>query len=716
MDNNSFWLFNFDNNHISASLVLYRNEVYHLNSIGPEINYLPEQESVVTAVDKSLSKAASDINFPEDQEPNNVALILPPFWVGSDGKIISEKRKLIEHVCRDLKLSPMGFIANDDAIVEDANHSEGFPASFVLLNINSDNITVSLTYLGKIIERITKPNSDPFDPSIIENCLLEFKSESTLPPQIIIIGSFDDSVVDLIKNYTWVGKKNIETFLHFPDIRSYSLAEVTAIYTRAITLQFKTSLDNQNSQNNLSADSPEEIIESTDEVILPASEELFEVSGSELGFITPADALVGEDKVLDFSPPKQIDMPDSITTKSSDSPIITKKKFIFPKIKLPHFKLPHLNYLLIPLVFSPLLILIPFFFSTAEINLYLTQYEFKKQLPVILDPQADKINLEKNNIPVSLKTFTINTSSTITTTGTKTTGEKARGEIVVYNKIDKTQNIPKGSVLIDDGGKKFETLTSVEVASSSSNLDAGVINLGQTKVMVAAAEIGPEYNLSKDARLKFKDLADTIIIAKVKDQLSGGSKKQVKAVSTEDKLNVDLKIKEKITTEVNNRVDQEIAKLSGLLEETLQIKKGRIEYSREVGEEADEITANSVNTATVYYFEPNHKLLLIDALLSSEDGYTNSVVNQENFNITLLSPKFTGTTVTGQLSIDGKSTPKIDIPNLTKKLSGKSYSTAQNILRTTPRVYDFRIDRNLSFLNFINPLPYRLQNITIKVK
>lgn len=716
MGNNSFWLLILNDFVLSISLVQFENNAHYVSAVGPQVSYVPDRESIFKAVDTSLTDAATKIKLPEDQDPKTIALIIPPFWIGSDGKIISEKRKLIEYLCHDMKLKPMGFISNDDAIVEDANYTEGFPASFVLVNISATNMTVSLAYLGKIIERLSKPISYPFDPAILENCLVEFKSESTLPPQIILFGTFDDILVESVNNYPWIGKKNIETFLHLPEIKTYSPAEISSIYTRAIALQFNPQA--QITPPNTILPDSDEVVESQNSFVDDQVEEIVEVSPSDLGFSDLTQSSPTVESSISVSEPDTIIEEKYVEPVTiPDTNINIKPKIIFPKLKLPKLKIPGLKLLLLPIVLSPLLILIPFFFSTAKITLYLTPYSFNKVFQVTLDPKASKINLTQNIIPINTKDFVINSSASVPTTGKKTIGEKAGGEIVVYNKQDKVQDLPKGTILLDSTGKKYELTVAAQIASSSSNLDAGVINLGQTKVMITATDIGPEYNLNKDTRLNFKDFPETFLVAKVKEQIAGGTKRQIQAVSAEDKANVDQKIKEIITKQIDDQSNKDIGQITGIIKDITQIKKGRIEYSRELGEETDELTANSVNTITVYYLDSSQKRSLIESYLSKESNYSDSIIDPEKFNITINSGKINGNTLSGLMTIEGKPTPKVDIASLTKKLSGQRQKKVQSILqKNIPKMYRYQLDRNFNLINDLNPLPYHLQNIIIEVK
>ena len=69
------------------------------------------------------------------------------------------------------------------------------------------------------------------------------------------------------------------------------------------------------------------------------------------------------------------------------------------------------------------------------------------------------------------------------------------------------------------------------------------------------------------------------------------------------------------------------------------------------------------------------------------------------------------------LTIDGSSIPQVDTSAIIKLISGKSLSTARKLIQTNiPRVYNFEITTNFSFLKSINPLPFRTSNINVVVK
>ena len=180
-DPNYFWLITLGESTVDVSLVAVGPSVV-IQANSRDLPWSENGEDVITATDNALSACSQQLALSEDQEPNKAAFIISPFWVASDGKIIDNKLKFIENVCKQLKLQPMGFMPYDEAIVEEANTQEGIPASFVLAFIDSNQLIVSLTYLGKIKKRIRKLYSGRFDPILLESSIIEMNVESALPP------------------------------------------------------------------------------------------------------------------------------------------------------------------------------------------------------------------------------------------------------------------------------------------------------------------------------------------------------------------------------------------------------------------------------------------------------------------------------------------------------------------------------------------------------
>ena len=713
---NSFWLFYIEADSILVALINWGNGRYYVASIGPRVECdINDHESILKAADESLSSAAISADISEEKEPMFVGLVIPSSWVGEDGKIIKSKSEIVMPLLKKLDLKPSGFMSNDEAIIEESNKPDDFPASFINLYLEANSFELSLIYLGKIKKRIKKFFDGEFNAQLVEDCLLEFNSESALPPQIYIYGKADESTVENLKNFAWIGKKNIETFLHFPDIKFYQDHDLINIFFKAVTSQMIGGGDP--GHQSVSLIEPEKIEDIED------IEELKEINEVEEPEIKPDDEIITEDLeevtfenfgfTKDQSITELTDIPFIEKTEQLPEPQSEKKPISLniPKI---NFKLPQLksNFLLFIPIIALIIVFLPIFFSKAEVTLFITPYEFNKTINIILDSEAT--NLSDSIIPVDKKTVNIDSSVTIKTTGQKTVGNKATGEITIFNKIEKVQNIPKGAILIDSKNQQFELINAVQVASSSSNFDTGIMNFGQVKTVISAFSIGPEYNITKDTALRFKDFPDTTIVVKSNTNFSGGTKDQISAVSQEDKINAENQLSEKLKQLANEKINQDFNVSNDVIKETIQIKKSKTELNREIGEEADDLIATSQSTVTVFSFQPELKSQILEQFLSQENDFSSSALNPDFFVFSLKIDKLEASKATGSLNIKGSSLPKINMEIIKKNIAGRTTKKAQEIIRKNiSRVYNFNFKINLKIFNI---LPLNPKNIFIDLK
>ncbi len=725
---NSFWLFYIENGSILVALINWGNGRYYVASIGPRVAFnLDDHQSIVKAADESLSSAAVSADISPDQEPLFVGLVIPSSWVGEDGKIIKQKAEIILPVLKELDLKPSGFMSNDEAIIEESSKPDDFPASFINIYLEANSFELSLIYLGKIKNRIKKFFDGEFKAQLIEDALLEFNSESTLPPQIYIYGNADDNTVEELKNFPWVGKKNVETFLHFPDIKLYQDSDLINIFFKAITSQMlgggnpshqpvppisHEEKEDEVVEENDSVSQIDEIDEteepedefvgarhdspsSPDEII---DNDLKEVSPQDLGFSKDEPKPIPESEII--SPLYQEEIPTS-----------REKGFKFPKI---NFKLPKIkiNFLILLLPIFVILAFLSLFISKAKITLYLTPYEFEKTVKVTLD--ANVSDISSSTIPVEKKDTVVSSSVTVNTTGQKTVGTKATGEVTIFNKLEKVQNIPKGSVFIDSNGQKFELVSTVQVAAAVIDYNSGTMNFGQVKTSISASDIGPEYNISKDASLTLKDFSENSVIVKSNTTFTGGTKEQVSAVSKQDKINAENELNQKLSEEANKKISEELNNSSDILNETVQIKKGKIEFNREVDEETNELTATAQSTVSVFVINSDIKNKVINQFLSQENGFSDSDIDINSFVFNFKIDKLNTDQASGSLTIKGSSSPKINIDVIKKSISGKTIKNAQKIItKAVNRVYnyDFQI-----YPPLFKILPFNKNNISIDIK
>lgn len=682
MDSPYYWLISINTSGVAVALV--QNSTPSLvSSIGPDTEWTPgDPDSFLRSVDISLSAAAEKVSMDPEDEPSQAAFILPPQWIGNDGKIFPDYLKLMENLCHSLKLKPLGFISNDEAFIEALGKLDSFPPSFILLNLGQKEFTTSLVYLGEVKKRFVQPLDHEFSPQDLENVLLTIQMDSALPPRILIFGHLNDTIIDDIKNYPWIGRKNIETFLHLPDVDSYSENDLFSLYTRSIASELNPSLEEKTLP--VPPPSPEE---ENSELI---SDEFTQVPAEELGFTNP-EAQIEIPKEEIVTPPK-------------------KPKLNFPKINLPSLNVNKIKFnplWLLLIALMPIFLLIPYFLIKADVTMYLKAIEIDKNFTVTLDSTAD--DLSSTTIPAHKKTINLAFFDSIPTTGEKEDGEKSKGDITILNQSNKIQNVPKGTILVTNG-KNYEILTSAQVPGSSINLENATITMGQAKAQIIASDIGPEFDLAKDVELSFKD--NSSLIAKTSDSISGGSKRQIRVVSTEDKN----KLSKIITDSLDERIDQKVAEessLSGLMPSTLFIDKKQLDFSREVGEEADELKVDANLTLSLLQIDPAKKGDIIRLLLQDNQEFLQSVASEKDFELKFEATKNASQKSTGKLTIIGKTLPKVEVATLQKKLAKQKISTAYKILDAQPMLYGRNIEILPKVFNLWQRLPPSPDKITI---
>lgn len=643
-----YWLISLDETTATVACVTSSTPPLRL---GLSADYVPnDPASLIEAVNASMLAASTAASFAESEEPDSAGFVVPPFWVDSDGKINSAKLATIEKLCKQLGLKPLGFVPGDEAVVEYFSSQNSFPQSFILINFDRASFVVSLVIVGKITQRIRQPFSLPFDPQTISDSFSLFPPEAVFPPQIYLFGQIDPATANAIAGFRWPPTSGRDFFLHLPEVIRLKEMEVFTAFSSVIAPPKPTE--------SLPAPPPH-----------PPPADLEEVGPQSLGF------------AKDDTPPP----PPAVIHPS------------LPKIKIPKFKLNLKAWLILPLLL--LLVATLYYLPTATLTLYLTPLVLDKTFPVTLDPKATSPNFSAGLLPTTLINLDVSSSATINTTGTKIVGDKAKGEVIVYNKTSQIQNLPRGLILAESGGKKYELASPLQVPASIAKLEQGIIEMGQTKVSLVATDIGPEFNLNPNITFKFKDYPETELLARSTSEISGGSRSEVKVVSQADKT----KLTQSFTND-NLAVSPPPDFLSGSWKSTT----AKIDFSREVGETTDTLTATAKTTLTGHRLSPQIRSDLLRYLISLEPD-----LNSANFDPVDFSFEYTP----NSLSVKGGLTPKIDSTKVAQLVVGRRPDLAFNLLRQSySRLYQWRFTSPLNLVNIFNLFPLNPHRINVEVK
>jgi len=591
---------------------------------------------------ESLLKAIdTSLSSQNGETTSNCAFIVPPAWISADGKIFGEMLNNLKNICTKLKLHPLGQISYDEAFVESYNNDDSFPGSYILLYFTPSHYQISLVYLGEIKKRHTQNFTTDFSVSKLEQILFGLGFPSALPPKIIVTGAFTSQIVDDLKNYNWLTHHDTETFLHLPDVISLDILSLDQIFVNTIKKQIYP------------------------DTCLPPQTVPDITPASNLGF-TIVDSPV--DVVL---PVKKISKPIS-----------------FPKFNLSY-------YWLLPFTLLPFLPILPLFFAKVDIFIQQNPVDFNENFNITLDPQTN----------VASKTFNLSIGASLPTTGTREVGQKAKGQVTIFNKSDRSISVNSGLIIVDTTGKIFKTTNNVLLPASTYNLDTGVINMGQVKAAVAAQNIGPEYNLASNQNLTIKD--NTNLLVKSSSKFTGGTREKIAIVTQTDKNNLLESAKQLLKERANIDINSQKSPQNSILDSTMVFTNQKTVFNREVGEVADILSLDLSSKVSFLYLDLAQKQNLISTLFSQKE--TLSILDKNSAVVSL-------NYVPGKLTLTGKANPKINIDQLKPKLLGKKESEIKSVLNSVPKYYQHHLTNSLWFLNLLHRLPVKSKLINIIVK
>lgn len=172
-------------------------------------------EDFLNVLDKAISGAEEAL--PANVETEKTIFGLKGNWI-EDNKIKQQYLDKLKHACKELVLTPIGFLVLNEAIITLIQKDEGAPITALLAEIGKKHITVSFVKAGRILE--SKSSEIHQSASYTVDTLLKhFESPEILPSRLIVFDATDSLVQEFI-SHQW--SKSL-SFLHLPQIVNLSL-------------------------------------------------------------------------------------------------------------------------------------------------------------------------------------------------------------------------------------------------------------------------------------------------------------------------------------------------------------------------------------------------------------------------------------------------------------------------------------------------------------
>lgn len=632
-------------------------------------------EKRLEACDRAIAKLTQKEGRDDFEK---VVLGLPAYYLTEDDDIEHGTRTHIKTLTEELELTPIGFVPIHQAIVHMIKQEEGVPPSVILLEVGTGKTTVILYKVGAIVGRVNIGNDD-LVPGL-ERALKGFKELEVLPSRILLYGSHQETLEsykrDLLK-HPWPTRAN---FLHYPKI------EILPTLTLAGAVSFAGA---------------SELIS---QVVIPADENVVEVTPETLGFRRDVDIL---EKPIVVEETEKKDKREELKE--------TLMRFV-STVKLPRLQtvaLPKTGILALLIV--ALLIgaggwLIYWVLPQALVTVYQIPQTVSAQSAVTVNPTATVVDAATKIVPGRKQEKTVSGDKTIAVTGKKDMGDPARGTVTVYNKSLSSKQLKKGAVLTA-GSLSFTLDSDVSIASASESV--GSITFGKANTAITAAKLGPQSNLPNGTEFSVKDTLSSVMIARNDASLSGGTSKVVTVVSRADYDALVADLTKDLIAKAKAELASSVAGGERLIDETVKTTVSQKKFDQELDEEAGQLHGSITVTISGISYSEEHIASLFGDLVAANvpPGYTlgENGKSVEASNVKVQKDGSIGLSFQYQ----GQALPTFDLPALKSKLAGKSIAQAQEELKAVTGVGGVAIDISRSFWK--KKLPANAGNIALSV-
>ncbi len=690
---------------VQAGIWTVENKSTKVISVSPPARW-EEQEDLVTIIDSTLSAAVDEL--PDDaDEPSSTVFGVSPSWV-HEGTIKKEYLVTIRHICQKLDLKPSGFVVHPEAIAHSIKLGEGAPLTGVIMGIEDSNLDVTLFKLGNLVGTVNVGRSVSIEEDLIE-ALTRFGTDEAFPSRFILYNGKESILEDFkqkLHDFDWksiAGEK--VRFLHTPKIELVTPQEkILAISQAGATeLGIVGEFGTREKTSGISTETKEHDLGEHDNVAETS------LTPEDLGFaidkdITAANNEVSENttKKFSFSFLSRLIPKLGKSTKNVGMPVIHEPK-------RGHKKLLAL-FALLPIIGIVVLGLVWWFVPKAAIIVFVAPQTLEEVHTIILDENAGSVNGAEMIIPANKVSLEVAGVKSKSTTGRKTVGEKAKGTVTVRNGTSQAVQLKVGTILEAGNNLEFEVVEAASVSAATSPSTPGSSDVG-----VVAGTIGEEHNLAKDTTLSVGNYPSSEVDAIVKDTFTGGSSRDIKAVSENDLESLVEDLTKELLEEGKKKMNAETGSDNKLLEDALEETVIKKTFSQKAGDEADSVSLELTLEITGPIAATSDILSLAKSILEDQipDGFVfrdEQIKYEFKLDDTSVGAWYFETTFVLNLL------PDVNPDEVVKRIAGKTPVAAKSSLEGIAGYKGSEIVVSPSLPSFLGNIPRNTKNIAIEIE
>jgi hypothetical protein len=687
-------------------------------------------EELLNSVDGVLSSCIQKIPD-EVEEPTKTVFGLVSSWVNG-GEIKEEHLERIKNICKKLDLKPAGFVVIPESLAYLMKLRESSPTNAVFIGVYEEDIELSIFRLGNLSGNTVVARSVSMFDDVVEGLVRLARSEN-IPSRFILYNGKESDIEEnrqSLINSDWEGLTDVK-LLHPPKIEIITPKEkiIAVSLAGASEMADINSVDENYSEgkdykNDLESPlfEPEEY--ETDEEIekkendrSASSDE--EMSAEEMGFVGDTVVQEKEENIDNGDNFESAEIPSVVNEDGGSKKQNLKKLSITGAtnpLKLIKFKnplAPALKFFKKGIFLSGLMVFFVVFiagfvwwwvYPKAEVTLFVSPKVLKEDFSIIASSDGDgQESVSFNEIKISLTS-----EKTKSATGTMTTGEKAKGEITLYRTGGQV-TLSSGATILGPGGLRFTLDEDAELASGSASSPS------TQKVAVTAEDIGAQYNLAGDTVFSVANYSTSDLEAKNENSFSGGSSREVSAVSKEDLEELFDNLLDELKNQAIKQLYENTSGSEILVEDSLVFTKETETYSRNVGDEATTVSLKLQLNFTAIVLNKDELIAMSRKMLEEKvpEGYIlRDDQIQTDFDIEESDEENDEYEI--KTIVSANLLPQTDSSEISKKITGKSLDAARKTLEEqVPSYVRSEFNFNVNLPGKLKTLPHLTKNIVI---
>jgi hypothetical protein len=677
-------------------------------SVSPPVAWSSDDE-LLEACDTVLSSSVQSL--PEEvKEPSKVVFGVPGYWV-KEGQIEEEYLERIKKICTELSVTPVGFVVLAEAISNLKKSQEGSSLTALVIGINAELIEISLFRDGNLLGSTTVVRSVSVVDDLVEG-LSRLESDEAFPSRLILYDGKEGELEDdeqLLIEASWDSYEKIK-FLHTPKV------EVVNPEGKVLATALAGGLE-LGGVSKVSCETGDEDKEPRE---VNEIENVSEVKAPDLGFVIGKDIKKMSGQILETD-----EQPISEQAfKKEVAPIAAFSRLgnIFSKVRGIFGARARVirkggqgvkqgrNLLTIGGIFFAVLIVAAFLFwwyyPKATVTIYISPQKLEQKEDIKVSTSVGQVDVNERVLPGKLLEKSVSGEKTAEATGRKLVGEKAKGEVTVYRSGPEV-SLDAGTQLKSADGLVFSLDESAIVASGSASTP------GTTKVNVTAADIGANYNLAANESFTVANYPTSDLEAKNESAFSGGSSREISAVSQEDQDKLLNDLADELKTKAVDELESTLGEGEYLIKESAKVETGSKDFSAKVGDEASSFKLALSQKASFVVVKKEDLLSLAKEQLKGKvvSGFA---LRDDQITVTFDFIEAKNGEYSLSASFSANLLPQTNSDEIARKIAGKYPALAEEYLSSIEGFQKATVDLKPRLPGKLGTLPRVAKNISIE--